>query len=342
MKGNVFGDMFRLMSFGESHGPALGFVLEGLTSGVSFNEDLLKGFLDRRKPGTHPGVSERKEDDAIEVLSGVFEGKFLGTPLGAIVRNRDARSQDYSGLKDRKGHADSAWKNKYPHIDPRGGGRSSGRETWARVAGGALAKMCFQAQHPHAEVVAFPSHIGSLNMGAFSDGELLKNWDSSAGFSKISALNLPSVEQEEAVENLLEGAKKEGDSYGGRVEIRVFAPPPSLGQPVFGKAKSLLAGALMSVGAVRSVELGVSQGERGTVFHGGDGVQYGGIQGGITTGDTITLGVEIKPTSSILDVAKKGRHDPCIVPRASVVLESMVWLVLMDLLLMRKAETEGV
>jgi chorismate synthase len=331
MSANRFGQLFQITRFGESHGTALGVVIEGCPAGLVFNYDLLYQFLQRRRPGGSATVTGRQESDAPEILSGVFEGKTLGTPITIIVRNSDARSGDYDQIKSapRAGHADDVWKEKFSHTDPRGGGRSSGRETVARVMGGAVAQMLVLANFPQTQVWSFPRQIGTL---VTEDSEIQLG----------QTLNL-SIEHKQKIDQMLLGLKTEGDSVGGIAEIWVTSPPKSLGQPVFHKLHSDLAAAYMGVGATTGVELGGGFSlaeQRGTEVHINSGASdvYGGIRGGLTTGEKLILRVAFKPTSSILDVAKKGRHDPCIVIRALPVLEAMTWLVLADHILWRRLD----
>lgn len=332
MVGNQFGHLYRVTGFGESHGEGLGVVIEGLPSGLKYDETVLLDFLGRRRPGGDL-VSARKEKDFPKILSGVFEGKVLGTPLSCVFENTDARSEDYKNLNLRRGHADQVWQEKFKHIDPRGGGRSSGRETLSRVVAGAFAKMALSEVCPGMNVRARASSVYNIKQKAKNDKDFFTENLESTGFEA-------SAEHERTVE-LLKSAKEEGQSYGGSIELRISNPIKSLGQPAFGKIKSKLAEAALSLGAVKSFSLGEQvdfSSCTGTDFHKMDAAVYGGVSGGISTGETIKFFCEIKPTSSILDVAKKGRHDPCIVPRVLVVLESMVWMVLMDLWLQRKAE----
>ncbi len=310
---NSFGNLFKMTSFGESHGTALGVVVEGCPAGVIWKEEILADFIERRRPGGAL-VSARQETDKVELLSGVFEGKTLGTPIAMMVRNTDQRSADYDSLKKspRAGHADDMWKEKFGHSDHRGGGRSSGRETVSRVMAGAVAKNYLLQLFPELKINSKAVQVGPLkNDGATFD-------------EKLSALLLD--------------AKEKGESYGGIAEIKITNVPTSLGEPVFKKLKSEVTAALMSVGAVVGVELGAgfeSVLSAGTEFHSNTN-NYGGIRGGISTGEDIVLRVAVKPTSSILDVAKKGRHDPCILLRALVVFEAMSWLVLADQNLYKK------
>lgn len=340
MSANTFGSRFVIHSFGESHGAALGVLIDGCPAGVNFDQELLEKELRRRRPGTHQDssqvVSGRNEKDHPEVLSGVFEKRTLGTPIAIIVRNEDARSEDYEAIRKapRAGHADDMWKMKFGHSDHRGGGRSSGRETLSRVMGGAVAQMLMKQLSPQTRVIGYASQIGDMELSSEEKAQVLeKNIDDYQA-------RFPSSRHQEVAE-LLKQAQAEGESLGGIGEILVQNPPPHLGQPVFHKLKADLAQAFLSVGAVNGFELGAgfqSGASKGTEFHGGDSSRYGGIRGGISTGESILLRVSFKPTSSILDVAKKGRHDPCILTRALPVLEAMTWLVLADHLLWSKTD----
>ena len=309
MAANTFGDRFCVTTFGESHGPAMGVVIDGCPAGVRFDEALLLREIARRRPGGAT-VSSRAESDAPEILSGVFEGKTLGTPIALVVRNQDARSADYAGLAPRAGHADDVWREKFGHSDPRGGGRSSGRETLCRVMAGAVAQMLLAQVAPELRVSSFASRIGPLALRHAGD-------------------------RSAEVEALLLDAKAKGLSYGGVADVRIENCPAGLGQPVFHKLKADLAAAWFGVGSTSAVELGEGAEAalaEGSEFHrrAPEASPYGGVRGGISTGELITARVSFKPTSSVLDVAKQGRHDPCIVPRALPVLESMAWLVLAD------------
>lgn len=332
MSANTFGNRFCIMTFGESHGPALGAVIDGCPAGVPFREDLLRRQLERRRPGQSDLTTARSEADVPEVLSGLFEGKTLGTPIAVVVRNQDARSKDYRQVAaaPRAGHADDVWKAKFGLSDPRGGGRSSGRETLSRVIGGAFAEMYLSQVRPGVRVTGWTSQVGGLHLRP-ADREKafqLKRED----IDSFSA-RFPSDDQHvEAARNILQ-AKESGSSLGGVAEICVRGVPAGWGQPVFHKLKADLASAFMGVGAVSAVELGAGvEGGRaeGVNFHSGPSNVYGGVRGGLSTGEDLFLRVHFKPTSSILDVAKKGRHDPFIVTRAIPVLEAMAWLVLAD------------
>ncbi|MDD1675359.1 MAG: chorismate synthase [Methanomicrobiales archaeon] len=321
---NTFGKNFRVTTFGESHGPALGVVVDGCPSGIQLGIEDIQPFLERRRPGKSILASPREEKDRAEILSGVFEGKTTGTPIAVIVRNIDARSGDYDEMRHtfRPGHADFTYQAKYGWRDYRGGGRSSGRETVARVAAGAIAAKCLGFRG-----ICIESRICSIH------GE-----------------ELP-----ERMENEILEARKRGDSVGGIVEIRAFGCPAGLGDPVFGKLDAQIAAAMMGIGGVKGVEIG--EGFRAASLFGSENNDSmgaagflsnhaGGILGGISNGGEIVVRIAIKPTSSIarpqhtIDIDGKevtisvtGRHDPCIVPRVQPVAEAMLALTLMDALL---------
>lgn len=338
---NSFGQHFVITTFGESHGTAMGVVIDGCPSEVPFDMELLVKELQRRRPGQHGQkksvVSDREEKDLPEVLSGVYKDKTLGTPIAIIIRNQDQRSKDYEKIANqpRPGHADDTWKAKFCHTDPRGGGRSSGRETAARVMGGSVAQMLLRELYPSMRITGFSSRIGPVEMSVDELEKVKKqlNQKQQVNIDGFSA-RFPHESKSKQVEELLLKAKKEGKSYGGVVEINIVNPPVGLGQPVFQKLKNAFASAFMSVGATAAVELGagalVAEAE-GSEFHGqSDSSHYGGVRGGISTGETITFKVYFKPTATVLHTAKQGRHDPCIVPRAIPVLEAMAALVLAD------------
>lgn len=316
MSANIFGQRLKMISFGESHGPAYGVVIEGFPAGVKLDLELLHRNLARRKPGQNNFVTARAESDLPEILSGFYQDTSLGTPIAVVVRNENQKSEDYQQIKTepRIGHADDTWKNKFGHADHRGGGRSSGRETLNRVIAGSFAEMLLnQKQTTPTNVHAYPVQIGDY------------------GFTKSEQQN---SELPQSIQNLLTDAKQNGESYGGIVECRIKNPAASLGQPIFHKFKSDLATAMLSLGATTGFEFGMgfeSTKLKGTDFHQQmQSENYGGIRGGITTGEDIIFRVAFKPTSSIKDVAKKGRHDPCIIPRAIPVIEAMSWFVLAD------------
>jgi chorismate synthase len=314
---NSYGSLFKITSFGESHGTAIGAVLEGCPSGVVFKEEILADFIQRRRPGASILTSQRNEEDKVEVLSGIFEEKTLGTPIALVAKNKDQKSGEYDFLKEpsasRRGHADDMWKEKFSHVDYRGGGRSSGRETLSRVMGGAVAKMFCTQLYPELKVQASLLQVGPLNAQKKNFSQDLKR--------------------------LLMEAKEKGESFGGIAALNISHTPASLGEPVFMKLKSELAKAMMSVGAVLGVEFANAFEDcllPGTEFHKAPTEIYGGIRGGVSTGENICVRIAVKPTSSITDVAKQGRHDPCILLRALVVFEAMAWLSLADLILYRR------
>lgn len=342
MSASQIGQRFQVTSFGESHGAALGVVIDGCPAGVVFDEALLTRELERRRPGVRAEtssqqvVSARGEGDVPEVLSGVFEGKTLGTPIAIITRNQDQRSQDYSEIKNspRAGHADDVWKDKFGHSDHRGGGRSSGRETVSRVMAGAVAQMLLKSLVPSLKVMAYTSNVGALALAPEDRAQLgkINPDDYEARFPSSQHLQ---------VRDLLKQTQASGDSLGGWAELWIRGVPSGLGQPVFHKLKADLAMALMSIGAVNGVELGdgfEASTKSGVEFHRGSEEVYGGIRGGISTGQDILLRISFKPTSSILNVAKQGRHDPFIVTRAVPVIEAMANIVLADHCLWQRSD----
>ena len=336
MASNSFGRIFRVTTFGESHGPAMGVVIDGCPAGVSFDQQFLLRQLERRRPGQSAVVSARCELDLPEILSGVFEGKTLGTPIALTVRNTDQRSGDYAQMPDRPGHADDVWREKFGHVDPRGGGRSSGRETVARVMAGAVAEMFLRSVAPELEIVGWTAQIGEIVCP-----------EPSVSLSRTevdhNVVRMPHQEfGDRAIQHLAQ-ARDEGHSFGGVAEVRVRGVPRGLGQPVFHKLKSDLASGMMGVGATCAIEFGAGFAApmaEGSMFHQVSSAEapYGGLRGGISTGEDLRFRVAFKPTSSVLDVAKKGRHDPCIVPRAIPVLEAMTALVLADHLLWQRLD----
>ncbi|MDR2053426.1 MAG: chorismate synthase [Treponema sp.] len=369
MAGNIFGTIFTVTSFGESHGPAMGCVVCGCPAGVPLSAEFLRGELARRRPGAGGPSTTRAEADEPEILSGVFQGRTLGTPIAIIVRNTSGRSADYDALKDlyRPGHADWAWEAKYGFRDHRGGGRSSGRETLCRVAAGAVAKALLSRYG--VSVRAWTQTVAGISAPA--PGE--------AGFDPDEAgrnpLRMPHAETAARVLAELEKLRAAGDSAGGTVSCSVTGLPPGLGEPVFGKLDALLAAAMLSLGAAKGVEFGAgfaAAASRGSLQNdrpvpAGDsnaaiplppGVpaltfgtnNSGGVLGGISTGMPLEFTVAFKPVPSISmkqqtvdrsggvrELAVKGRHDVCVCPRAVPVVEAMAALVLADLLLQNRA-----
>ena len=330
---NTFGELFRVTTFGESHGPALGAVVDGCPAGVPLTREWIQAALDRRRPGQSSLTTPRAEADQVEVLSGVFEDKSLGTPIAALVRNTNARSSDYDALKtvDRKGHADFVWRERFRHRDHRGGGRTSGRETLSRVIGGAIAEGLLARELPALRTVAWVSQVGPV---------VAETPSSLPTRDEVDAHPTRCIDPEAAarMSELILDAKARGDSWGGAIDVRVEGLPVGLGEPVFGKLKALLSHAVTSVGAVTGVVWGAPEGIAslqmpGSAFHARTDV-YGGIQGGLSNGDPVELRVFFKPPATLGEHAKAGRHDPCILPRAVPVLEAMVSLVLADLWLL--------
>lgn len=348
MSGNTFGKIFRVSTFGESHGPAMGCILDGCPPQIDLCEKDIQKDLDRRKPGQSNVTTQRKEDDSVEILSGVFEGKTLGTPISMIIYNKDQKSKDYSNIKDvfRPNHADITYQAKYGHRDYRGGGRASARETVNWVAAGAVAKKILKNEG--VSVFGFVSEIGKIKAEKF-DYENLKNKYFFCDESKLPQLD-----------SMFEGLIKEGNSVGAKLRIIVKNCPVGLGDPVFEKLDANLAKAIMTINAVKSVSIGNtddllelkgSEVRDEMTSSGYSSNNSGGILGGISNGDDINLNFIIKPTSSIqtkgktinkdgeeVDIEVTGRHDPCVGIRAVPIAEAMVSLVLVDHLLINKAQ----
>lgn len=352
MAGNSFGDLFRITTWGESHGPAIGVVIDGCPAGMSLTKDNIQNELDRRSPGQSSVTTSRKEPDNVEILSGLFNGKTTGQPISLLVRNRDADSSKYEKIKHlfRPGHADFTYEAKYGFRDYRGGGRSSARETVARVAAGAVAKKVLQTKK--ITIIAHTVKIGSIEAEKFAANEIEKNPVRSA--DKKAAQKM--------VKEILK-AKKAGDSLGGVVEVIATRVPPGLGEPVFDKLDAELAKAMMSLGGVKGVEIG--SGFAVTSMKGSEANDElikksgkictktnhaGGIVGGISNGSDIVVRLAVKPTASISliqttvnqkgqtqKIKIEGRHDPCICPRIVPIAEAMMALVLTDHLLRQKA-----
>lgn len=334
---NTFGELFRVTTFGESHGIGLGAVIDGCPAGVALSAEDVQRALNRRRPGQSHLTTPRNEGDAVEFLSGVYEGKTLGTPIATLVRNKDMRSAEYLQPKsERHGHADSIWREKFGHADPRGGGRTSGRETLSRVIGGAVAEALLARDAPGLSTIAWVSQVGALRAPEPPAGLTRADVDA-------HATRCPDAAASAAMDELITKAKGEHDSWGGTIGVRARGVPPGLGEPVFGKLKARMAGAIASIGAVCGVILGPRDlNERltwpGTKFHtAGDDASYGGIQGGLSTGADVELTVLVKPPATLGERAKQGRHDPCILPRVVPVVEAMVSLVLADAWLIARA-----
>ncbi|NIZ10429.1 chorismate synthase [Pseudooceanicola sp. HF7] len=355
---NSFGHLFRVTTWGESHGPALGATVDGCPPGIEVDAAQLQHWLDRRKPGQSKYTTQRREPDAVEILSGVFEGKTTGTPVQMMIRNTDQRSKDYGDIaeKFRPGHADITYWQKYGIRDYRGGGRSSARETAARVAAGGLARAALEALAPGIEIRGYMTQVGphGIDRSRFDEGQIEENpfWCPDAGAAEQWA-------------GYLDGLRKSGNSVGAICEIVARGVPAGLGAPIYGKLDTDLAAAMMSINAVKGVEIGEGMaaacltGEENAdeIFPGNDGQPVyssnhaGGILGGISTGQEIVVRFAVKPTSSILktrqtitkagaaaEIITKGRHDPCVGIRAVPVGEAMMALVLLDHLLLHRGQ----
>jgi chorismate synthase len=366
---NTFGRYFRVTTWGESHGPAIGAVIDGCPPGLPLEAEEIQRELDRRKPGSSPLTSQRKEQDTVQILSGVFEGRTLGTPISLVIWNRDQRSADYSKLAGvyRPGHADYTYQRKYGRRDYRGGGRSSGRETAGRVAAGAVARKLLVGRGIH--VLAFARAIGEVSLSDEEVGQLIGGdapADAEALRERIyaSQVRCPHPRAETAMQEAIRGVAEEKDSLGGVVEVRAYGVPVGLGEPVFHKLGARLGQAVLSVGAVKGIEFGDGfrlAGMRGSQANDlfartpAGGVapasnHAGGMAGGISTGLPLVCRAVVKPTSSIgrrqktvdaqgqpVSLEVEGRHDPCIVLRVVPVIEHMVGLVLLDLLMVHGA-----
>ncbi|WP_324035872.1 chorismate synthase [Aeromonas caviae] len=354
MAGNSFGQLFRVTTFGESHGLALGAVVDGCPPGLEISEDDLQGDLDRRKPGTSRYTTQRREADEVKILSGVFEGKTTGTSIGLLIENTDQRSKDYSEIKDlfRPGHADYTYHQKYGQRDYRGGGRSSARETAMRVAAGAIAKKYLKQVHG-IEIVGFLSQLGPIKAEGFDESQIEQN-----------PFFFPDAGKLEALDEYMRALKKEGNSVGAKVRVVARNVPVGLGEPVFDRLDADIAHAMMGINAVKGVEIGdgfavVEQKgseHRDEMTPAGFASNHaGGILGGISSGQEIVVSMALKPTSSITvpgktittsgeatEMITKGRHDPCVGIRAVPIAEAMLALVLMDHLLRHRAQNQGV
>ncbi len=354
MAGNSFGRIFTVTSFGESHGPAIGCVVDGCPPGLALSVDDIQRDLDRRKPGTSRHVTQRQESDTVEILSGVFEGNTTGTPIALLIRNEDARSKDYGNLIDtfRPGHADYTYWQKYGIRDHRGGGRASARETAVRVAAAAIARKWLRGKYG-VVIRGYLSQLGPLEAPFKSWGEVSKN-----PFFSASSEVVPKLE------SFMDELRKAGDSVGAKITTVAESVPVGWGGPVYAKLDADLAGAMMSINAVKAVEIGSgfsSVTQRGSE-HGDELTpngfvtnHAGGILGGISTGQDIVVTIGIKPTSSIrvvrrsidkqgkpVTVETNGRHDPCVGIRATPIAEAMMALVLMDHALLHRAQNADV
>ena len=354
MSGNTIGKIFSVTTFGESHGEALGCIIDGCPPGLSISREEIQAELDLRKPGSNKYTTQRKEPDEIEILSGIFEGKTTGTPIGLLVRNKDQKSKDYKNIKDvfRPSHADYSYFQKYGIRDYRGGGRSSARETVMRVAAGAIAKK-YLKKIQKIEIFGFLSQIGDIKISSFSKNQINKN-----------PFFCPDKKIVSEIEDMIDSLRKSGDSIGAKISVMAMNVPPGLGEPVFDKLDADLAHGLMGINAVKGVEIGrgfevVSM--RGTENRdeispsGFMSNNSGGTTGGISTGQDIFASIALKPTSSIMSsgntinksgksvkVQTKGRHDPCVGLRATPIAEAMVAITLMDHFLRNRAQNADV
>lgn len=350
MAGNTFGTLFKLMTFGESHGVAIGGVLDGCPAGIELDVEAIQNELDRRKPGQSAIVTQRKEPDTVEFFSGVFEGKTTGTPIGFAIRNTNQKSHDYSHIKDsyRPSHADYVYDQKYGFRDYRGGGRSSARETASRVVAGAIAKQFLNT----IEINAYVSQVGDLKLD--------KNYQQlDFSLTESNPVRCPDTETAQRMETYIKEVRKEGDTIGGVISCVIKNVPVGLGEPVFDKLHAELGKAMLSINAVKGFEYG--SGFEGVKMKGSahndqfnpDGstkTNYsGGVQGGISNGMDIYFNVAFKPVATVIQgyetidkdgnmvqTQGKGRHDPCVVPRAVPIVEAMAALVLADYTLLNR------
>jgi chorismate synthase len=354
---STYGKIFKIATFGESHGAGIGVIIEGCPAGVTFDADFIQSELTRRKPGQSKITTQRREADEFEVLSGVFEGKTTGTPIAIVIRNEDQRSKDYSHISAqfRPSHADYTYQTKYGVRDHRGGGRSSARETAARVAAGALAKLLLQ--HVGVTIQAYVSQVGKLKLGkSYAELDLSQ--------TETNAVRCPDSDMAERMFEYIDETRKKGDSIGGVVDCLIQGAPVGWGEPVFDKLHAELGKAMLSINAVKGFEYG--SGFAGVEMYGSehndafykaeDGSVHtttnhsGGIQGGISNGEDIYFRVAFKPVATIMQdqdsldvsgnkvvVQGKGRHDPCVVPRAVPIVEAMAALVLADFYLRNRA-----
>jgi chorismate synthase len=350
LAGNTFGKAFSVTTFGESHGAALGATVDGCPPGLELSEADLQGDLDRRRPGQSKYTTQRQEEDRVRILSGVFEGRTTGTPIGMVIENTDQRSRDYGKIKDvyRPAHADFSYQQKYGIRDYRGGGRASARETAMRVAAAGIAKKYLGEKHG-VRIHGFLSQIGDIRPERHDWAAIDEN-----------PFFCPDPDKVPAIAELIDRLRRDGDSIGARVTVVAESVPAGLGEPVFDKLDADLAGALMSINAVKGVEIGAGFdviAQRGTqhrdeMDRGGFlSNDAGGILGGISSGQDIVVSIALKPTSSLttpgrslneqgeeVEVVTTGRHDPCVGIRATPIAEAMVALVLMDHLLRQRAQ----
>ena len=354
MSGNSFGKLFTVTTFGESHGIALGAIVDGCPPGMALTEADLQRDLDLRKPGTSRHTTQRREPDQVRILSGVFEGKTTGTPIGLMIENTDQRSKDYSKIQDqfRPAHADYTYMHKYGFRDYRGGGRSSARETAMRVAAGAIAKK-FLSERLGIKVRGYLSQLGPIEIDKLDWSQVHEN-----------PFFCPDASRVQELEDYMDALRKEGDSVGARINVVADNVPPGLGEPIFDRLDADLAHALMSINAVKGIEIGAGFGaiaQKGTEHRdeltpeGFLSNHAGGVLGGISSGQPILASIALKPTSSLrlpgrsidsqgnpVEVITTGRHDPCVGIRATPVAEAMMTIVLMDHYLRHRAQNGDV
>jgi chorismate synthase len=356
MSGNTFGNLLKITTFGESHGVAIGLIIDGFPSGIEIDYDLIKSDLDRRKPGQSKITTQRKETEDFEIVSGIFENKSTGTPIAVMIRNNDQKSGDYSHISNsyRPSHADYTYQEKYGIRDYRGGGRSSARETAARVIGGSFAKMFLNKFN--IQIVAYVSQVGDIKIDKnYSELDL--------NLIETNIIRCPDTNIAEQMINLIDSIRKQGDTIGGVITCVIKNVPVGIGEPVFNKLHSELARAMMSINAVKGFEYGsgfssvkMKGSEHNDIFYNDSGKirtktnLSGGIQGGISNGEDIYFNVAFKPVATIMqnqesidiegnkaEVKGKGRHDPCVVPRAVPIVEAMATLVIADYILIKNA-----
>jgi len=354
MSGNSFGKLFTVSTFGESHGPSLGCIVDGCPPGLELSEADLQGDLDRRKPGKSRHETQRREQDQVKILSGVFEGKTTGTPIGMIIENTDQRSKDYGNIMHqfRPAHADYTYHQKYGVRDYRGGGRSSARETAMRVAAGGIAKK-YLKQRYGIEIQGYLAQLGPI-MTEKLDWDHMEN----------SAFFCPDPDKEQQLEDYMDALRKEGNSVGARINVIARNVPPGLGEPIFDRLDAEIAHAMMSINAVKGVEIGAgfdAVTQKGTEHRdeitpeGFLSNNAGGVLGGISSGQDILVSMALKATSSLripgrsvdtegnaIEVVTHGRHDPCVGIRATPIAEAMLALVLMDHMLRHRAQNMDV
>ncbi|MES9957632.1 MAG: chorismate synthase [Sedimenticola sp.] len=354
MSGNSFGKLFTVTSFGESHGPAIGCIVDGCPPGMALAAEDLQRDLDRRKPGTSRHTTQRREADQVEILSGVFEGRTTGTPIGLIIHNTDQRSKDYSKIMDRfrPGHADYTYIQKYGLRDYRGGGRSSARETAMRVAAGAIAKK-YLLERYGIEIRGYLSQLGPIKVEKL-------DWD----HVESNPFFCPDADKVPEMEAYMDALRKEGNSVGARINVVASGVPAGWGEPIFDRLDADIAHAMMSINAAKGVEIGAGfdcVAQKGTEHRdemtpeGFLGNQAGGILGGISSGQDVLVSIAFKPTSSMripgrsvnlqgepVEVVTEGRHDPCVGIRATPIAEAMLAMVLMDHMLRHRAQNMDV